>query len=263
MGLFAFSEFEILIFFSALVRVGCLFMLVPFFSDQTIPAPAKVLLSFTLALIMFPLIKAGAVNLPASVFQTNAGIISVVLKEALVGLSLGFVAKMFYESLHFAFAYIGMQMGFNMAMMYDHHTESSTPVVAQFSMALAMLLFLAIDGHHMIIKALSDSFQLVPVGGFIFSKMLTNFMMDLMSQVFWIAVKLSAPMALVIFLLNIAFGIIAKAVPQINVLVVSFIVNILAGFLVLSLTMPVFGLSVAEIFQQMVLKMGLLMKYLV
>lgn len=263
MGLFSLNEFQILLFFAALVRVGCMFLLVPFFSDSTIPGPAKILLAFSLTLILFPIIQSRAFMLPPDTFETNMGIVTVVAKEAAVGLALGFVAKLFYEALSIAFGYMGMQMGFNMASLYDHHTETNTPVVSQFAMVLAMLIFLAMDGHHMIIKAAAESFELVPVGKMVFTKMISNYMLDIMDRVFWITVKLSAPMALVIFLLNVSFGIIAKAVPQINVLVVSFTVNILAGFLVLSLTMPVFGLSVADVFQEMVLRMGHLLKFLV
>ncbi len=88
-----------------------------------------------------------------------------------------------------------------------------------------------------------------------FTKSLVAYILETSTQVFWIAAKLSAPMALMIFLINCAFGIVAKAVPQINVFVVSFTVNILAGFLVLSLTMPMFGTNVGDVFKLMAERM--------
>jgi flagellar biosynthetic protein FliR len=114
----------------------------------------------------------------------------------------------------------------------------------------------------MFIKSLVQSYEVVPLGGFVLTKEIAAHVLETSGQVFWIAVKLSAPMALVLFLVNCAFGIVSKAVPQINVLVVSFTVNILVGFLVISLTMPVFGTSVNAVFQLMVDRMISLMKVL-
>ncbi len=262
MGVFAFNEFQILLFFAALVRIGCLMMLMPFFGDSTIPPLVKIFLSFILCLIMFPFIQSQATALPHDIFETSIGITVIVFKEATVGLVVGFIAKMFFESLSFAFTYMGMQMGFTMAAAYDVHTEASIPMISKFVMILATLLFLSFDGHHMLIKAMLESFHMVPVGAAVINKHMVGYIMDAGSQVFWIAVKLSAPMALVIFLVNLGFGIIAKAVPQINVLVVSFTVNILTGFLVVLLTLPVLGLNVADVFHTMFYRMFEVLKFL-
>jgi flagellar biosynthesis protein FliR len=215
-----------------------------------------------LSLIMFPFIESQSAALPRDVFNSTIGIFVIVFKEAMVGFVMGFVAKMFFEALSFAFTYIGMQMGFAMASAYDHHTEANTPIVGQFIMILATLLFLAFDGHHMLIRGMMESFHVVPVGTAAISKQMILYIMETGGQVFWIAVKLSAPMALVIFLINVGFGIIAKAVPQINVLVVSFTVNILAGFCVIVLTLPVLGVNVNEVFQIMFFRMFEVLKYM-
>ncbi|MEL4382740.1 flagellar biosynthetic protein FliR, partial [Shewanella algae] len=107
----------------------------------------------------------------------------------------------------------------------------------------------ALNGHHVFFKALVQSYEVVPIGGLNFTKSLISYVLETSVQVFWIAARLSAPMALMIFLINCAFGIVAKAVPQINVFVVSFTINILAGFVVLSLSLPVFGTSMGQVFQ--------------
>ena len=123
------------------------------------------------------------------------------------------------------------------------------------------MLFLALNGHHIFLRALVQSYQIVPIGALVISKPLVAYILETSAQVFWIAAKLSAPMALMIFLINCAFGIVAKAVPQINVFVVSFTINILAGFMVLSLSLPVFGSSLGEVFQQMATRMENLMMF--
>jgi flagellar biosynthetic protein FliR len=257
-----FSEIEVLQFFASLTRVTALFLLLPIFGDQTVPPMVRIFLAFTINLVVYPIAVASNGNQVAAAMSSEMGLFFLVMKETMLGLVMGFTAKMFFDGLAFAFAHIGTQMGFNMATIYDQQSETSVPVVSQLIMIFAMLLFLAVDGHHMFIKSLVQSYEVVPLGGFVLTKEIAAHVLETSSQVFWIAVKLSAPMALVLFLVNCAFGIISKAVPQINVLVVSFTVNILVGFLVISITMPVFGTSVNEVFQLMVDRMISLMKVL-
>jgi flagellar biosynthetic protein FliR len=263
MHAFGFAEQEIVPFFASLARVAGLFLVIPIFGDSNIPPLVKIFLSFTINMVVFPIAAAQGLAQAGAAAQTDMGIISLVLKEGAVGLLLGFVAKMFFDGLTFAFGHIGNQMGFNMASAYDHHSEANMPVVSHLIMIFATLLFLTLNGHHLFLRALVQSYEVVPIGGIVFSKSLAAYVLDTSTQVFWIAATLSAPMALMIFLINCAFGIVAKAVPQINVFVVSFTVNILAGFLVLSLSLPVFGTNMSEVFQQMAQRMEHLMKFLV
>lgn len=263
MNHFGFAETEIVPFFASLMRVGGLFLVIPIFGDSTIPPLVKVFLSFTINMIVFPIAAARGLAIASAASTTDMGIILLTLKEAAVGLTLGFIAKIFFDGLTFAFGHIGNQMGFNMASAYDHHTEANIPVISHMIMIFATMLFLAINGHHLFLKALVQSYQVVPIGGLVVSKSMVAYVLDTSAQVFWIAAKISAPMALTIFLINCAFGIISKAVPQINVFVVSFTINILTGFLVISLSLPVFGTNMAEVFQVMADRMDSLMKFLV
>ncbi len=246
------NELEILQFFSSLVRVSAMFLLLPIFGDNVVPPLVRVFLAFTVNLIVYPVAMAnGGVSI-APYLDSEIGLAMLVLKESMVGIIIGFTAKIFFDGLNFAFAHLGNQMGFNMATVYDSQSETSVPVISQLIMILAMLIFLAADGHHLFIQALVQSYRVVPIGEFILSKTVALHVIETSSQVFLIAAKLSAPMALMIFLINCAFGIVSKAVPQINVLIVSFTVNILAGFLIITLTLPVFGSSVNEVFQVMI-----------
>lgn len=263
MGLYGFNESEILLFFASLVRVSCLFLLLPIYGDNNIPALVKIFLAFTVNLMVFPLARASTTMAELQpMLNSDMGLIGLAFKEAFVGLVMGFTGKIFFDALSFAFSYMGMQMGFNMAASYDHHTEASTPIISQLIMILATLLFLVMDGHHLFLKAIAQSYEVIPVGGVVISKAAAAYVLEAAAQVFVIAAKLSAPMALMVFLINCAFGVISKAVPQINVLVVSFTVNILAGFLVISLTMPIFGTNMADVFRIMFDRMIDVMKVL-
>jgi flagellar biosynthetic protein FliR len=262
LNVYLFNQFQILLFFSALVRVGCLLLVMPIFSDNVIPPTVKVLFSFSLTLILFPVIQAQAGVLSPTIFDSSIGIAMVVMREAIVGLIVGFVAKMFFDAISFGFSYMGMQMGFNMAASYDPHVETSTPVISQFILILCTLIFLSLDSHHVLLQAIAETFKVIPVGLGAASKLVVGYIFDAMTDVFWIAVRLAAPMASVIFLVNISFGIVSKAVPQINVMVVSFSVNILIGILVLFLTMPILGTNLIEVFQEMFLRTFGIMRFL-
>lgn len=263
MGAYGFNEIEIVQFFASLMRVTFLFMLLPIFGDNTVPGVVRVFLAFTVNLIVFPTAAAGpAAASVASAASSDLGLLSLALREAGVGLFMGFTAKIFFEGLAFAFGHLGTQMGFNMASVYDTHTENSVPVISHMIMIFTMLLFLAADGHHLFVKALVQSYDAVPLGAFNLTREALAHVLETSAQVFWIAVKLSAPMALMLFLVNCAFGIVSKAVPQINVLVVSFTVNILVGFVVIALTLPVLGTSVNEVFEAMMARMNDLMRIL-
>lgn len=252
MNMAGFSEIEVLQFFASLIRVSCLFLMLPIFGDNSVPPMVRVFLAFTINIVVYPIAVAQGVGQVAALSTSELGLALLVLKEATIGFVIGFTAKIFFEGLSFAFSHMGNTMGFNMAAAYDAHSETNMPVISQMIMIFAMLLFLALDGHHLFIQALVESYKAVPLGEFVMSKAIVNHVLETSSQLFWIGVKLSAPMALMIFLINCAFGIVSKAVPQINVLVVSFTVNILAGFLVISLTLPVFGTNVGEVFQLMI-----------
>jgi flagellar biosynthetic protein FliR len=165
-----------LLFFAALVRVSCLLMLLPIFGHQSIPGPAKILFCFCLTLILFPLASTRGFIDP-TLLETNVGIALVVLREAMVG-----IAKIFFEALTFAFAFMGMQMGFAMASQYDPSSETTTPVVAQFVLILATLLMLSSDTHHLMIKGLAQSFELIPVGSGTATKALVGFVMQTASS---------------------------------------------------------------------------------
>lgn len=261
MSVYDFDQSQILLFFAALVRVSCLLIMLPVFGHTAIPSIARVLFCFSLTLIMFPTAMAQA-TIDPSLLSGTLGIALLVFKEALVGFVVGFVVKVFFEALSFAFSLIGVQMGFAMAAQYDPHMESSTPVVSQFILILATLLMLTTNTHHLMLRGLAQTFEAIPIGTGGASKELVGYMMELGNQVFIIGVRISAPMALVIFLINLAFGIISKAVPQINVLVVSLSVNVVAGFVVLLLVMPALGTNMNDVFADMINQMMQVTRYL-
>ena len=250
MSIFQFSVEEMLTFFAVLIRYSTLFAILPVIGDRMVPAPVKVLLSLCVTLMLFPgLVKNGYIN-PQEAFiwgATTGGIITTVGMELVVGLVLGFTSKLVFDAIQIGANFIGTSMGFAMATTFDPHQESHTTVVAELQMSIAMLTFLAMDGHHMVLKAALESYQILGIGQGSITQIFETRLMDLTSQVLRFALMLSAPMVIVMFVINIVFGIFSKTMPQLNVLVLSMGISALVGLFVLFLTAPEFHSAVVGV----------------
>jgi flagellar biosynthetic protein FliR len=255
-NLFNFSQEEMLSFFAVLIRFSVLFAVLPFVGDNVIPAPVKVLLALATSIALFPaLISTGAVH-PAQAGHwgsTTGGIVGTISMEVVLGLLMGFTARMAFESIQFGGNLVGNFMGFAAASTYDPHQEGQTQVVAQIQTVMAMLIFLAVDGHHLMLRAALDSYQVVGIGGGGFlSKTGVNAaisarLIDLSGQVVRFGIQLAAPVAVSLFAVNVAFGVMAKTMPQLNILVLSFAVSALVGLLVMLMSVPEFQGASASI----------------
>ncbi len=248
MGALAISQVspeQILCFFGVLVRFSVLYSVLPFVGDRMIPMPVKILLALATTLALFPaLLRSGQVSeADAAVWGASAaGIVTTVVVEAVFGLVLGFVAKMLFDSIAFGANLVGNFMGFASAQTYDPHQESQTQIIAELQLAIAMLIFLVMDGHHLMLKAALDSYQLVGLGKATFAgnASLTQHFVVMGGEVLRFAVQLAAPVALSLFAVNVVFGVMAKAMPQLNILMLSFAVTALVGFGVMFLGLPEF-----------------------
>lgn len=260
MNLFNLDLSSLVLFFGGLVRISAALVAAPIFSHPAIPHLVKILVAFSLTLAIFPTahLNAGAAIDPNSL----SDVIILTLKESLVGFTLGFTARIIFDSLTFAFVFVGMQMGFAFSVYYDPSSDSNTPTVSQFMMILMTLVFFAFDGHHLIIRALADSFSAVPLGNGVINNLAATYILETGSQIFLIGLRLAAPVAVVIFVVNLAFGVVARSVPQINVIIVSFTVNILVGLVVLSIMLPMLGMSMSTVAGEMFTRLQGVMRVL-
>lgn len=252
-GMFQFNELEILTFFAILVRLSVLVSVAPWLGDRSIPGSVKILLSLCITVLCFPaLLSRGWVRVSdAAVWgATASGIARVIGLEVITGLILGFVAKLAFEAVQIGGTLVGNFMGYSSASIYDPHVESQSQIIAQFQSAIAMLIFLVLDGHHLVLRALLESYQTIGLGGAQLFGGTAATLIQLSGQVLKIALILSAPIAVVIFGINVAFGMIGRALPQTNLLVLSFGVIALGGFAVLLLSLPEFISQVQLVFER-------------
>jgi flagellar biosynthetic protein FliR len=231
-----FDQAELLTFFALLVRVSVLIALAPIFGDRMVPAPLKILLSLSMCIILFPILtQRGVLKVEEAWIwgATTFGIAKTLTLEVMVGLAVGFIARLLFDSIQFGANLMGNYMGFSMATTYDPHAEAQTQSVAELQMALAMILFLTWDGHHLILRAFIDSYAWVGIGKAEFGSRLSEVLVSMSSETLRLGFLFAAPVGVSVFAVNVVFGVFSKALPQMNILVLSLGVTAGVGLLVL------------------------------
>ncbi len=252
MSLFQFNEFELLLFFTVLIRYSVLFAILPFVGDRSVPGPTKVLLALAVSLAIFPgLLKGGIIKVSDAQRWAHSApaMIGVIGSEVMFALLIGFVARFSFEAISFGGNLIGNFMGLASASSYDAHQESQSQIIAQIQSTLAMLIFLAVDAHHVMLRASLESYAHVGIGVWNGTPGgLGQRLIEITGQVIVFGVQLAAPVALAMFAVNVAFGVMARAMPQLNILVLSFAVSGIVGLAILFLSMSEFSSTAQEIF---------------
>jgi flagellar biosynthetic protein FliR len=246
------TESELISFFMVLMRISTLLILVPVFSDKVVPPPVKVLLSITFAVIIFPVLRSsGYIQVQdAGIWAQSSGkLFSVLACEILVGICVGFAAQLVFHAIQIAGDFMSQLMGFSMASMYDPHMESQTVVLGQMFGALAMLTFLALDGHHILFRAMVESFHLIPQGHLSLGINLKDMMVKMVGSAVLFGIQLSAPMAACMLLVNIVYGVLGRALPQLNILTLSMASSAFIGGFVMLVTYPGFQNGMSSVFQ--------------
>lgn len=242
--LFNFSDDKVLLFLLVFARCSGLFLSLPMFGKAT-PVRIKVALSFMMAFSLFPIVEPLSVDYKPEVVE-----IAVALGgELAIGFTFGFAVQLLMASVQLSGQVIGLQMGFGLATVLDPQTSQQVSILAQIEVLLAMLIFLSLDAHHYFIRAVSYSFKVITPGGFNPAGQLARGLIDTVGQIFKLSVRIGAPVMITLLLVNFSLGLVARTVPQINVLVVGFPLNIAIGLLILFLFMPYFFSFMAGLFQ--------------
>ncbi|MDP2690337.1 MAG: flagellar biosynthetic protein FliR, partial [Deltaproteobacteria bacterium] len=171
--------------------------------------------------------------------------------EVLIGVSIGLAIRFVFVGIEFAGQLASFQMGIGMATAYDPIHGAQVTILGRMMSILSLLIFLSVNGHLMVIMALKKSFDVIPPYGFTLSPGLMESIVVFSKEIFLLAVKLAAPVIAILFFVNLAMGIMARSVPQLNMFVIGFAVTILAGFLVLALSLPVLETTVLAVFERM------------
>ena len=241
-----------------LTRVTSFFVTIPLFSYRAIPTTQRIIFG---ALVAFMIVN--SIDVPE--MEVDGNYLLLILKEAVVGLSIGIIAFIIMSAIQIAGGFIDFQMGFAIANIIDPQTGAQSPLMGQFFNSLAILLLLALNGHHLLLDGIYYSYQFIPIDQAwpaFGSPNFVEFVIKTFTASFAIAFQMSIPIVATLFLVDLALGITARAVPQLNIFVVGFPIKIGVSFIVLAITMGVMIEVMKKLFEFMIISMRDLMTLL-
>jgi len=235
---------QLQMFFLVFLRVGAILMTIPVFESKSIPHLFKLALAFAVSLILFPMLDLNPVPLTGSIVSLGVGAAG----EILLGLVIGFSIKLIFAGIQLAGQMAGYQMGFAIANVMDPDQSQQVLLLAQFNNLVALLIFLSINAHYWFIKALTYSFRMIPPLNVHFGGSLMEYLIDMSGKMFVISIQVGAPIIAALLVTSVAFGLMARTVPQMNVFIVAMPLKIGVGFLFLGFSLPYFSAFLKKIF---------------
>ncbi|TKB10279.1 flagellar biosynthetic protein FliR [Desulforhopalus sp. IMCC35007] len=250
------EQFQIFLIITA--RVAGFISAIPVFSTSQTPTQVKIGLTVLMSLLLFPLMEpsVGKVSLEITPFAM------LIIAEVLLGLMIGLIARLIFTAVEFGATVIGFQMGFAAANVFDPQNQRQVALISQFQNVFSILIFLALNGHHIFIRTAVRSYELLPPGQFNFSGEAVPYLFELSSHMFALGVQFSAPVLTVLLLSGLILGILARVFPQLNVFLISFPINIGTAFIVIALTLPLIAMLLGREFDSLPERFSTILQYL-
>ncbi|MCM8773662.1 MAG: flagellar type III secretion system protein FliR [Candidatus Omnitrophica bacterium] len=233
--LFNFTYTQLENFILIVSRLSGLIISAPVLSNRNIPKEVKIALCGLISLLVFPFVK--GLSQPLERIEL---LFMLMFKELAIGIFLGLVVSLIFTGLQLAGQFIDYHTGLGLVSILDPESRVQIPLAGQFLHILAMIIFLIIGGHKMLIKSLIFSFSAFPLEGFRFEPKLSLLINDVLAKVFVISFKIASPVVGAVFLSEIAYGVIARAIPQMNILIVGLPLKVIVGTIFLILSLPLF-----------------------
>ncbi len=227
------------------LRMVGLFMTAPVLSNRIVPVQMRLAVSFAVAMIVSPLFQ----EVPP--VTTMAALVPLAVQELLVGITVGFVSSLLFSVVQLAGQLLDISMGLSIMNVLDPLTNQQMPVLGNLLYMVSILIFFGLNGHHTLIRAVMDSYVLVPLGTAVFNAAAAQSIVALGSQLFLIAFKIAAPILAAVFLTTLALGVLNRAMPQMNVFVVGMPVQFAAGLVLLVIVLPLFVSFLQVLFRTM------------
>ncbi|MCL6622434.1 MAG: flagellar biosynthetic protein FliR [Syntrophobacterales bacterium] len=220
------------------LRTSCLLVFWPVWDHRLLPLPVKAASLLALSFCLTPVVAPHLPPWPASL----TGLLLLVAREALLGFSLGLTLRFLLSGVQMAGNLVSLQMGFGMITLIDPQSPAQNTVLGDLLFKLAVLLFLVGDGPHVLLRLLVRSFSEVPLAaGLDLPGGLLPWLAGLGRWMWQVTVKLAAPLMALFFLVQVALGLVSRAVPQVQVMLLSFPLTIALGLFTLSLLLTFLG----------------------
>jgi flagellar biosynthesis protein FliR/FlhB len=217
------------------LRMLTFIIIVPVFFPKGTPNIMKVLFAGLIAFILLP----GIDGVSAVTINNNYTLIIYCANEILSGLVLGYVTNVCFLTVRMAGQLMDMQMGFAMLSMFDPNSNSNVTLIERLLYWISLIAFFIIDGHHMLLKALIESFNTVSIGRSILTQETIMTAVNVIIQYFTIGLKIAIPIVLIMIVTDLTLGLVARTVPQLNVMILGLPVKILVGLTCFSFALPI------------------------
>lgn len=238
----------------ATLRVGGMVMVAPVFGAMFVPTRVRLLITLVLSFAMLPAVG----PLPSYPPLSVAGLLAVA-QELIIGVAIGFLLKIAIEAAVIGGQIVSSGTGLSFAMVVDPQA-GGIPLLGRFYLIIATLLMLSVNAHLQLIQVLAASFALLPIGGGGIGPDAMRLVADFAGLMFLGAVKLALPSVVAMLMVNVAFGVISRAAPTLNLFAVGFPITLMAGFAMLALTMPYFSPALENLFERGYVAVGAAMR---
>lgn len=241
-------------FFLILVRVFSMLAVFPIFSAPQIPHQLRLGLGAVIAVILFHVVP--PVTLAPNFYELVAAIVA----QVVLGVIIGFIASLVFVSIQFAGELIDLQIGFAVANVISPTTQQNITVIGEFELAIATLIFLITDSHHLLIEGIAGSFTLVPLPFINLDPSVMSNAVSFLSLALLNVFKIAAPPAAALFITNVALSFMARVAPQMNVFVVGLPLQIGVGLIMMAVSVPLLVSVAPQLYNEIPHQMDAVMR---
>ncbi|MDY6981503.1 MAG: flagellar biosynthetic protein FliR [Pseudomonadota bacterium] len=233
---FAITDLMLLVerFLLPFIRLGALFVAAPFFGAVTVPVRVRIVLALAVTAILMPVLGD-----TVAVELLSADGLLLILQQVAVGLAMGLMLQFVVAAIVMAGHTIATAMGLGFASSVDPQNGTQVTILGQFYLILATLFFLAIDGHLRLLDLLAASFDVFPVARYVLDAAMFQEVVLYSAQMFVTGTLLALPVMIGVLLINVGFGVMTRAAPQLNLFSIGFPMSMLGGFVLMLLSLPI------------------------
>jgi flagellar biosynthetic protein FliR len=242
MDLFSFNPILLFSFLLTLMRVSLVVFLLPFYGGDTLPVMVKAFVCLVLTMALWPHLSFPGELMPAHPW----GIALILLNELILGLMLGLCVAFIFTGIQTGGEIMGFQMGFTMVTLADPLSGAQVSITSHLLYMVALLIFLALDGHLVLLRGLADSFAIIPPGGLTVGGQLTGSVLELSALMFSVAVQIAGPIIAALFMVELALALMGRAAPQMNLLTLGFPLKIAVGFFFIGMIFSIIALRMED-----------------
>jgi flagellar biosynthesis protein FliR len=228
-----FEEFKK--FLLVLTRVSIVLFMFPFFNARFIPVMLKAGLALLVTIALLPILRDVIAEFPGHAY----GMVQLILSELVIGMTLGLMIQVFFEGVRMMGQLVGFQTGFAIANIIDPQNGIQVSIIANTAYMVAITVFLVLNGHHIILGAMRESFDVIPMGSIGLDRELFQTLIGTFGSIFVLALKMGAPAIAALLFTKVVFGLITKLIPQMNIMIVAFPVQIIIGLFFFGISLNV------------------------